>query len=1105
MLYVPFCREGIGFYSRIHDNVSKLRKRVVDVTETRSRERKSTERQRSVTPTSPPPSQPSSSAVPPPRPPKKAELAGNPLTSSHDSSSNQISSLTSNQVSPLNQRTPEDNDKGTPNRNFNDSGGETLSPSMTMNMPGGFHGSDLTTPSSSLSLEEQLRELQRQQQIQLQSLGQSKMGPDVVPHPTNMKDTPPSVPQENQVPQFSPQVSPVHVPNVVSSHVPPSAVPTSPSDDNEEIPANQAILDLQLLLQPPDEDTSNLATPLQPESSIVTQPQMELNTSLPQPNNVVGQIFEPDIGSEPKPAHLQSQIQQVSSGTNSLISSPDVGLPLLLNNAHSQPPHSTAEIIEEGTGYQHTASEVDHSVILDQEVKDSKSVLISTLPPQDSSLLPGGHSPFHDNLNSVNFQEGPLNFMKSAENTIIINSLSRPIPAPILSPTSTQPELNQNENYSEPEQDQGQTVMEPEQDTEEETVISGQNLNSNELSLDSSDRENETANPILRSQNETSDPVLTQPSLHSMLVSGSNSLLANEDGAAIPLDLTSTRFQSLATISPVVSTPMSITGMEFNHGLDANLHSLPQLMDHPSLNPAFHSISAIGSTSLHTPPSISPLSLDTGSHATQMGNQMEHLQALLASNKTLQRTIEEKNKEIEQQKASIADQKSQLENYKQQLLVLQQQLSHVSLQQQKQEHEKATASGQQAVLMQLLQQQQGMFSQQQAQIENLSKVSDTYRKEQMESEVKYKQALTAEQEKNSTLVSQNSQQNQEIQKLQQQLQSNAQQYQMLQVHLYQYQTQIQERNKQLLAFRDQHKDIIQSLELKYQQKVSQLVQQIQELQGEVKKTSLQRQGIALPMQPMPAKTTPPIPTQQFTQVPRTSQHQQFVPQSLSTPNNAHPSINVPTTLPVNQQTAPPRTPNSSNSQVFMQPKNSQSPQRSVGLPPQPISNPMTPQQLPAPLVPQPAFVPTPLNQQGSGDVPQNISWARNQSPGNPSGAQVMNQGNQQQQFQPAPPQQVKSQPGHMAQGQQHMAQAMTHPPNQHMHMQPPSGSQLTVSSTPGTGPPQQMQNPQIGSQGVPHQADIGIQMPQQIPGKVIYFCVSNICDYRDLTRKLISV
>ena len=37
-------REGSGFYSRIHDNVSKLRKRVFEVLGTRSRERENVER-----------------------------------------------------------------------------------------------------------------------------------------------------------------------------------------------------------------------------------------------------------------------------------------------------------------------------------------------------------------------------------------------------------------------------------------------------------------------------------------------------------------------------------------------------------------------------------------------------------------------------------------------------------------------------------------------------------------------------------------------------------------------------------------------------------------------------------------------------------------------------------------------------------------------------------------------------------------------------------------------------------------------------------------------------------------------------------------------------
>ncbi len=39
-----FCSEGLGFYSRLHGNMSKLRKRVLDVVAARDSERESTER-----------------------------------------------------------------------------------------------------------------------------------------------------------------------------------------------------------------------------------------------------------------------------------------------------------------------------------------------------------------------------------------------------------------------------------------------------------------------------------------------------------------------------------------------------------------------------------------------------------------------------------------------------------------------------------------------------------------------------------------------------------------------------------------------------------------------------------------------------------------------------------------------------------------------------------------------------------------------------------------------------------------------------------------------------------------------------------------------------
>ena len=76
------------------------------------------------------------------------------------------------------------------------------------------------------------------------------------------------------------------------------------------------------------------------------------------------------------------------------------------------------------------------------------------------------------------------------------------------------------------------------------------------------------------------------------------------------------------------------------------------------------------------------------------------------------------------------------------------------------------------------------------------------------------------------------------------------------MHLYQYQTQIQERDKQLIAFRNQLKEIIQNVEQKYQQKVSQLILQMQELQGELKKAKAHRQSLPVPIQPMSITVLP---------------------------------------------------------------------------------------------------------------------------------------------------------------------------------------------------------------------------------------------------------
>lgn len=319
----------------------------------------------------------------------------------------------------------------------------------------------------------------------------------------------------------------------------------------------------------------------------------------------------------------------------------------------------------------------------------------------------------------------------------------------------------------------------------------------------------------------------------------------------------------------------SLQSSEFtlSHGIDTNLRSISQTA---VVSPHTAMVTKLPQLSSETSFAI-PLST---SHTHNHDEEKAKLEELL---KQRNETIDKKTKEVEEERALIADQKRQLEHHKQQVALLQQQLSQLSAQQQKQEQEKVTVSGQQAVLMQLLQQQQGMFSQQQSQLESLSKVNEEHHKQLQESEMKYRQALTVEQEQKTNLQNQVLQLNQEIQRLHHQIQSQSQQQQAAQMQVYQYHTQIQERDKQLIAFRDQHKEIVQKLEQKHQEKIAQLIQQIQELQMSLKKSREQQRalqsGLPLPLQPTrAARQVQPSPQTPRQQPQPSPQQQQLLPQ-----------------------------------------------------------------------------------------------------------------------------------------------------------------------------------------------------------------------------------
>ena len=490
------------------------------------------------------------------------------------------------------------------------------------------------------------------------------------------------------------------------------------------------------------------------------------------------------------------------------------------------------------------------------------------------------------------------------DSTMTTNSMSRPIPAPVQSPPPVQ--------SAQPMDDQIQGLPLPVGDQVEPPVVAKQEVATPTASFTLPQLQQTVNFQSSTEQHQLTD--MLQPSLEQVVPPSLPSTNAFErehkqpDGQyPIHKDETSpnelsdtTPTLSQSTIHPAASmahppstlaelrtSSLQPSDFSLSHGIDTNLRDLPQSSIMTSLAPL---------ASLHAPLPTSYSQEATGHTRDISGPSVTaKLELLLEQQKDI---VEKKTREVEEGRAQIADQKRQLENYKQQVVLLQQQLSQLTAQQQKQEQEKVTVSGQQAVLMQLLQQQQGMFSQQQTQLETLSKVNEEHHKQLQETEMKYRQAITVEQEQKANLQNQVLQLNQEIQRLHGQLQSQSQQQQNSQMQIYQYHTQIQERDKQLLAFRDQHKEIVQKLEQKHQEKVQQLIQQIQELQMSLKKSREQQRalqgGLAMPIQP------PRMNQQQFQQPPQVQQ--QSVP--LQQPVPPQPSSHMSQGPPTQGQTVP---------------------------------------------------------------------------------------------------------------------------------------------------------------------------------------------------------
>ena len=967
-----------------------------------------THRQRSPSPTP---------GAAPPRPPKKAELAGKPL-------------LPDQQSLPPGQ---------TPNvmtqQDQVSAGGVQLPStaiSMTVVSPSPAVTIAMTSPPpqpSASSLEDQLRELQKTQQLQLQQLlspsaDQGQLSsPSIEQAPSPAENIPPPT---QSVPANQDVIAPAPVIN--SEMLAPDA--------------NQALLDLQMLLQPPGEEIAGLSEPIQPMR--LDQPDGQENPAVQPP---------PAPQRPVKPVHLQSQTiispspppQQADTATILLPTPPPNSVTMLTPEQGDVLPSTQTEGVSPSIAMSNTgsivggvapqeatptipisgAADLINVVSGDQALLQGVGQSIQpTLVPQSQPYKPmtpfGGegeqqqtslgqreeHQPLADkeqlppvqmnqpellsflaDMNSIiqpppsgqptvqiapsppppapaggNMaapvipQQGGSNIPPSppphgvagTDSTMTTNSISRPIPAPIQTPPPLQsvPPPSQpldDQTHGPPPPTAPEHTQPPVMAEHGDTTLSAAfTLPQHQPSVSyspSTSQQQQFMQPVLEQQ--APEHSLTS-SLASTNLSGgdqeqpASQVNLNKDKtvppppseithlheATVHLDGSATHptsveeqpnAQTLAqsTFQPVVNMPhpppnlphppsslaelrtggsLQPSDFSLSHGIDTSLQNLPQPPIMPSLAPL---------TSLH--PTLPTSYTQEATGHSQDNNGPSVIAKLELQLERQKETVEKKTREVEEGRAQISDQRRQLESYKQQVVLLQQQLSQLTAQQQKQEQEKVTVSGQQAVLMQLLQQQQGMFSQQQTQLESMSKVNEAHHKELQETEMKYRQAITVEQEQKASLQNQVLQLNQEIQRLHSQLQSQSQQQQNTQMQVYQYHTQIQERDKQLVAFRDQHKEIVQKLEQKHQEKVQQLIQQIQELQMSLKKSreqqrALQQGGLPMTMQPTAVNRQPvPLPQQSVPLPQPSSQQPQMsqgpppppTPQMPGTPTSMH--------------------------------------------------------------------------------------------------------------------------------------------------------------------------------------------------------------------------
>ena len=782
-----------------------------------------------------------------------------------------------------------------------------------------------------------------------------------------------------------------------------SQFPPPPSSSEPDSAASQAILDLQVLLQPdapasllqPDSLTSlvqpsmpqeahqpdQITQPLTPNrppkpaylQSEPVQPVLGMGTGLdipaPPPSQLHLHVDTPPSGlpsteaPHPTPALSHSQQEEpgplagqpllgVSEGSGGFIVGPTSEAPAylpLLNQGsggfvvgptseapssftpngqwtHQQP----GELSEGATvaDYNHhpsvNSSELEAGFSVGLASSFQSVDVISPLPTVPTSearmaeFPPSITSP--SPISSPSFSSSPSNsLLKSGDNTVTVNSVTAPIPTALSLPH--EPELGTAQPTLHPSQNRPATFSEE----------SGYRVESHPTPPTVAEAMELEASKILSGLLHERPPFSSaaSTSLSSTTVAGSVLMGSdNRPSSSIPTsttDAVSTSTEQIAAmeapsrdVGSEHAQPRSIVGVTSTTGLGPVLSSLPG-QSVPLALPAGISSAVFVSTSL---PGLGTMPLfhqALGSLAAPPPPLSKELMAPLPDLPSLQPStvllesklarqedaIRDHERTAEFHKQQLADHKVQIDDYQRQVRLLQQQLLQFTSLQQKQEQDKRLASGQQAALMQLLQEQQGMFSKQQAQMDKLSQVGEAHRQERHEAEVQYKQALAVEQEQKAGLTQQLQQRAQESLQLQQQLQVHVQQCQGLQLQVQQYNTQIQERDKQLLAFREQHKQIVQNLEQRHQQKVGQVMQQVQELQTELSKTRKRLQESQQRPQPALQATQPPPQQPGPPRGPLLLPMQPNILQRPPPPQQLHSSVSGPSSRPAQPQFAAP--------------------------------------------------------------------------------------------------------------------------------------------------------------------------------------------------------